>query len=217
MESYIKKKYAAFLFGLVVILPVILQYAVFANSVESNASNDGWASFLGSYIGGVFGGGMTLMAVLISVRETRRIQQENYRENSLRAAKDDMNNSVRLSKMQQGNNLLQKRKERIAFCNEIAELVGRYCADISKYFYDCKFRTGGANRIVSIECLFTLSIKLKNIDAAKNLIDELNAVHNEVLEVGVDLDYITEATSKLMDITAKFINSYVDEVDLTSF
>lgn len=45
MESYIKKKYAAFLFGLVVILPVILQYAVFANSVESNASNDGWASF----------------------------------------------------------------------------------------------------------------------------------------------------------------------------
>ncbi len=217
MESYIKKKYAAFLFGLVVILPVILQYAVFANSVESNASNDGWASFLGSYIGGVFGGGMTLAAVWISVRETRLIQEENKIESRKRIAETNFRASIRTNKIQYGNEILQKRKERIAFCNEIAELIGRYCADISKYFYDCKSSTGNANRIVSIECLFTLSIKLKNIDAAKNLVDELYVVHKAVCEDDRDLDYITEATSKLMDITAKFINSYVTEVDLTSF
>lgn len=67
MEFYIKKKHMVILFVFVLILPVILQYSVFANSVASNASNDGWASFLGSYIGGVFGGGMTLAAVLISI------------------------------------------------------------------------------------------------------------------------------------------------------
>ena len=217
MESYIKKKYMIILFVLVVILPVILQYAVFANSVASNASNDGWASFLGSYIGGVFGGGMTLAAVLISVRETRRIQQENSRENRIRAARDDMNNSARIMRNQQENDLRQKRKERMAFCNDIAEMVGRYCADISKYFYDCKFNPENANRIVSIECLFTLNIKLKNIEAAKDLVKALNDVHNAAWSNDRELDYITEATSNLMTMTDRFINAYIEDVELTSY
>ena len=213
MESYIKKQYILILFVLVVIFPVILQYAVFANSIESNASNDGWASFLGSYIGGVFGGGMTLAAVLISVQETRRIQEENR----LRAARDDMNNSVRLRRTQQENDLRQKRKERIEFCNDVATFVGRYCADISKYFYDCRLKTGEANRILSIECLFTLSIKLKDIDAAKSLVSELNNVHDKVCADDVEITYITEATSKLIALSAEFINAYIADVDLTSF
>lgn len=217
MESYIKKKYVVILFVLVVILPVILQYAVFANSIESNASNDGWASFLGSYIGGVFGGGMTLAAVLISVRETRCIQQENSRENSIRAARDAMNNSVKLSRHQQENDLRQKRKERIEFCNDVAVLVGRYCADISKYFYDCRLKTGAANRIISIECLFTLRIKLKDIDTAKSLINELNNIHDRVCADDVELAYITEATSKLITLASEFINVYIADVDLTSY
>nr|DAR86830.1 MAG TPA: protein of unknown function (DUF5381) [Caudoviricetes sp.] len=190
MEFYIKKKHMVILFVFVLILPVILQYAVFANSVESNVSNDGWASFLGSYIGGVFGGGMTLAAVWISVRETKRIQRKN--------------------------DLLQKRKERIEFCNDIAALVGRYCADISKYFYDCRLKTGEANRIISIECLFTLSIKLKDIDTAKILVNELNNVHDRVCADDVEFTYITEATSKLMTLSAEFINGYIVDVDMTS-
>ena len=217
MESYIKKKYAAFLFGLVVILPVILQYAVFANSVESNASNDGWASFLGSYIGGVFGGGMTLAAVWISVRETRLIQEEKKIESRKRIAETAFRASIRANKIQHRNEILQKRKERIVLCNEIAELIARYCADISQYFYDCKFAPKLANRIVSIECFFILNIKLKNIDIAKNLIDELNDVHNAVWSNNRELEYITEATSNLMTMTVRFINAYIEDVDLTSY
>lgn len=213
MNPYIKGKHIIILAGLVVILPVILQYTVFANNIASNTSNDGWASFLGSYIGGVFGGGMTLAAVLISVRETRRIQQENSRENRIRAARDDMTNSARIREIQQGNDLLQKRKECIAFCNEIAELIGRYCADISQYFYDCKFEPKLANRIVSNECFFILNIKLKNIDIAKNLVDELNNVHNAVWSNDRELEYITEATSNLMTMTVRFINAYIEAVD----
>lgn len=217
MESYIKKKYAAFLFGLVVILPVILQYAVFANSVESNASNDGWASFLGSYIGGVFGGGMTLAAVWISVRETRLIQEENKIESRKRIAETNFRASIRTNKIQHGNEILQKRKERIDFCNDIAKMVGRYCADISKYFYDCKFNPGNANRIVSIECLFTLNIKLKNIETAQDLVKALNDVHNAAWSNDRELDYITEATSNLMTMATRFINTYIEDVELTSY
>ena len=125
--------------------------------------------------------------------------------------------SRRINKIQRGNEILQKHKERIEFCNDVAVLVGRYCADISKYFYDCRLKTGVANRIISIECLFTLRIKLKDIDTAKSLVDELNNIHDRVCADDVELAYITEATSKLMTLTSEFINAYVAEVDLTSY
>ena len=217
MESYIKKKYMVILFVFVLILPVILQYAVFENSVTSNASNDGWASFLGSYIGGVFGGGMTLAAVLVSIQETKRVQEENKIESRKRMAETTFRASRRINKIQRGNEILQKHKERIEFCNDVAVLVGRYCADISKYFYDCRLKTGAANRIISIECIFTLRIKLKDIDTAKSLVDELNNIHDRVCADDVELAYITEATSKLMTLSSEFINAYVAEVDLTSY
>lgn len=214
MDLYIiKKKHIIILCGLVIVLPLILQYAIFANSIESNASNDGWASFLGSYIGGVFGGGMTLAAVLISVRETRRIQEENKEESSKRVAEATFRDSARIKKIQRGNEVLQKRKERIEFCNNVAELVGRYCADISKYFYDCKLKTGNANRIISIECFFILSIKLKNIDAAKNLVKELTDLHSMVMHENTTADNLDKAVHNLMAKTNEFISNYVDDVN----
>ncbi|EFF65382.1 hypothetical protein HMPREF7545_1753 [Selenomonas noxia ATCC 43541] len=216
MKPYIKRKHIIILGGLVVLLPVILQYTVFANNIISNTSNDGWASFLGSYIGGVFGGGMTLTAVLISIQETRRIQEENKIESRTRLARTEFRDSIRTNKIQHENEILQKRKERIGFCNEIAELIGRYCADISRYFYDCRFEPKLADRIVSNECFFILNIKLKDIDIAKNLLDELNDVHNAVWSNDRELEYITEATSNLMTITVSFINAYIEDVDLTS-
>ena len=83
-----KKISISFTIIFLILLPLILDLFVFNNNIYSKASNDGWASFFGSYLGGIFGGIATLAAVLISIKETRDIQKENDKANK---AKDEIN------------------------------------------------------------------------------------------------------------------------------
>ena len=72
----------AFLLGAVAI-PIILDRVIFSNCIYSNITNGEWASFLGSYIGGV----CTLIAVFMTIsdnnkkfKEQKDIQQEKEDE-----------------------------------------------------------------------------------------------------------------------------------------
>ena len=49
-----------------IIIPFVLNCKVFNKSACSSISVDGWASFLGSYIGGVLGGLGTLIAMYMT-------------------------------------------------------------------------------------------------------------------------------------------------------
>ena len=60
----------------IVFSPIVIEKLIIANSYPSGASNDGWTSFFGSYLGGVFGGIATLMAVLITVRNGKKEREE---------------------------------------------------------------------------------------------------------------------------------------------
>lgn len=60
----------------IVFSPIVIEKLIIANSYLSGASYDGWASFFGSYLGGVFGGIATLMAVLITIRNGKKEQEE---------------------------------------------------------------------------------------------------------------------------------------------
>lgn len=60
----------------IVLAPIVIEKLIIANSYPSGASNDGWASFFGSYLGGVFGGIATLMAVLITIRNGKKEKEE---------------------------------------------------------------------------------------------------------------------------------------------
>lgn len=59
-----RKRDFVLLFVLAIATPLLLDYFVFGNSIPSNISNDAWASFLGSYIGGL----CTMAAVFITVK-----------------------------------------------------------------------------------------------------------------------------------------------------
>lgn len=67
----------------IVAIPLMLDKMVFANKIISHISNDAWASFFGSYIGGV----CTLITVFITIsynnrqiREQQAIQQATQKE-----------------------------------------------------------------------------------------------------------------------------------------
>lgn len=86
----INLKYTSFwgyvLIGIVCIalLPWLIDYFILGNNIKSNLSNGEWAGFLGSYIGGIVGGGATLTAVLLSLNKGKVIQEKSeIRENVL--------------------------------------------------------------------------------------------------------------------------------------
>ena len=59
------KKRTIVLFLIVAILaPLLIDYFIFGNTIPSNISNEAWAGFLGSYIGGL----CTMIAVFITVK-----------------------------------------------------------------------------------------------------------------------------------------------------
>ena len=60
--------------AVIIIIPLVLEHAVFRNHIYSILTNGEWASFLGSYLGGVIGGLGTLLALYFTTKETRRIQ-----------------------------------------------------------------------------------------------------------------------------------------------
>ena len=97
-------------------IPLILEHFVSRNSVYSVLTNGEWASFLGSYIGGVVGGAGTLIALWVTTNETRKIQEENLNQfNADRSLND--------------------RKERKQFADIIAQDISIYIANINNYFY----------------------------------------------------------------------------------
>lgn len=117
-----KKKIAVIIFisaFVIVVLPFVLEIAIFRNDVYSVLSNGEWGGFLGSYIGGALGGIGTLLAVYITTKETRKIQQEN---------------STQIEDEKRRN----ERKERKQFADEIAKDIATYITDISNYFYACR-------------------------------------------------------------------------------
>lgn len=50
-------------FTIAIIVPILINIILFNNSFVSNVSNDGWASFLGGYLGGIIGFGGVLVTI----------------------------------------------------------------------------------------------------------------------------------------------------------
>jgi len=60
------------------LIPLALDIFIFSNSYPSKVSNDGWAGFLGGYIGAIIGAFTTIIAITIEIRdnEKKRFQDE---------------------------------------------------------------------------------------------------------------------------------------------
>ncbi|WP_415292049.1 hypothetical protein [Clostridium perfringens] len=143
------------LFILFIAIPLLLNHGPINSDYPSKASNDGLISFLGSYLGGIFGGVGTLIALYITVKQTREIQQVNR--------------------------LQQEKSERKQLVAEIETLIGKYLADIGFYFYAQALENDKSdfNRSNAILYYRILTVKLARNDYANNLISLLDEIHND--------------------------------------
>lgn len=106
----------AAIMAIAIAIPFILEHCVFRSNMLSVLTNGEWGGFLGSYIGGTFGGIGTIIAVYITTKQTRTIQQET---------RNQINEE----------RTIRERQERKQFADEIARLISKYITDINNYFY----------------------------------------------------------------------------------
>ncbi|MBU3107154.1 hypothetical protein [Clostridium gasigenes] len=64
---------------ILVIVPVLLNVIMKNNNFYEKANNEGWISFWGSYIGGIFGGLVTLIALTKTTKQSQESQRDSFK------------------------------------------------------------------------------------------------------------------------------------------
>ena len=179
-----------------IIVPILMEHLLFRNTFYSTIDNKDWASFFGSYLGGIIGGIGTLLAVLVTTRETRVIQKDNKSFQS---------------------SLLKKQ-----FTDDIAKLIATYITDISGYYNAQKINERNenengslqdVNRRKSVETFYLLHIKLDKIKQAKELLNKLDEIHNKycfINQNSIMIEFLNQ-TELLKELSIRFINDYCED------
>lgn len=125
-----------------IILPFIFKFCIFENPALSNLSNNEWAGFLGSYVGGIIGGLGTLIAMYYTVKcsfdlqETNRVEAATTLQEELERRDEEYKRDKEdREKERREDEKRIDRSERVEFTNTIAQYLGTYIAEISKYHY----------------------------------------------------------------------------------
>lgn len=75
------KLFIAFVIILVIFVPLVIDHCIIANNFPSNLENEQWFSFLSNYLGGIFGGLATLIAMWMAYTQTNLSLLEQRKEN----------------------------------------------------------------------------------------------------------------------------------------
>lgn len=170
------------IFGAILVITDMLSWIGFLfQNLYKIPVDDRKVSLLGDITGGVIGGGGTILAVILSIHKTDEVQLEHQQE--------------------------IRTQQKIDFSNEIIKLVAKYNTDICGYFFGIKRQLTlqqkldeargendsnkeqrieleleklNVNRTIAIECWYTLHMKLDNYAPAKNLLKQLDHIHNDL-------------------------------------
>ncbi|HBF5865995.1 TPA: hypothetical protein ACG3RE_003843 [Clostridioides difficile] len=114
----------------IIIIPLIVTFTISVrNPIFSFNESNGWLGFWGSYLGGILGGLATLVAVVITTNQTRKIQR---------------NNTIQTRKIQKENRKLQERLISIEEENQLKEyrtfftegaVRGDFFLNTNKFFF----------------------------------------------------------------------------------
>lgn len=167
----------------ILVSPLLLDFFIFQNDLYSGLSNGEWASFLGSYIGGIIGGGGTLAAVAITTKETRKIQKEavDYQ-----------------------NRLLNDE-----FKSKIVELVSIYIADIEKY-YDGQTKQQIVDCAIANRALNELKIYLDSKNDANEMMSLMGKIHDcKLIKTNEpqEKEEFYNNTDKLLKLCAEYVEN----------
>lgn len=199
------------IFGAILVITDMLSWIGFLfQNLYKIPVDDRKVSLLGNITGGVIGGGGTMLAVILSIHKTDEVQLEHQQE--------------------------IRTQQKIDFSNEIIKLVAKYNTDICGYFFGIKRQLTlqqkldeargendsnkeqrieleleklNVNRTIAIECWYTLHMKLDNYAPAKNLLKQLDHIHNDLsTDKDVESQGFQMAVDCLCRLTIDFCQLY---------
>jgi hypothetical protein len=199
------------IFGAILVITDMLSWIGFLfQNLYKIPVDDRKVSLLGDITGGVIGGGGTMLAVILSIHKTDEVQLEHQQE--------------------------IRTQQKIDFSNEIIKLVAKYNTDICGYFFGIKRQLTlqqkldeargendsnkeqrieleleklNVNRTIAIECWYTLHMKLDNYAPAKNLLKQLDHIHNDLsMDKDVESQGFQMAVDCLSRLTIDFCQLY---------
>ena len=199
------------IFGAILVITDMLSWLGFLfQNLYKIPVDDRKVSLLGDITGGVIGGGGTMLAVILSIHKTDEVQLEHQQE--------------------------IRTQQKIDFSNEIIKLVAKYNTDICGYFFGIKRQLTlqqkldeargendsnkeqrieleleklNVNRTIAIECWYTLHMKLDNYAPAKNLLKQLDHIHNDLsTDKDVESQGFQMAVDCLSRLTIDFCQLY---------
>lgn len=199
------------IFGAILVITDMLSWIGFLfQNLYKIPVDDRKVSLLGNITGGVIGGGGTMLAVILSIHKTDEVQLEHQQE--------------------------IRTQQKIDFSNEIIKLVAKYNTDICGYFFGIKRQLTlqqkldeargendsnkeqrieleleklNVNRTIAIECWYTLHMKLDNYAPAKNLLKQLDHIHNDLsTDKDVESQGFQMAVDCLSRLTIDFCQLY---------
>lgn len=101
VENFVKRHYiiiSFFILLFVILVPTAVVFLILNNDVSSKATNDGWASYFGSFFGGVIGGTGTLIAVALTLWQTeknsdytKKLEEEKLHQMKINNIKEQIN------------------------------------------------------------------------------------------------------------------------------
>lgn len=224
-----------------ILLILVISYGIFSVTALKNIPEN---PNVATIIAGMIGGFGTMIAVLISTIHTSKIQEEN-KEETRKIQADNKKENRKAQDIEKKSRLIKERKEfgddiAVLIGRYITDISSFYFSDISGNYLSRlideakitgnidlynKIKTESIKftilntRKISVECFFILKIKLKDIKLAESLLVKLDLIHDEVYKQNEYLIGRKEWNShiqELQDLTIKFIDDYVNEVDSLS-
>lgn len=188
-------------------------------TVPSPLTNNEWAGFLGSYVGGILGGLGTLIAVYITVKSSQDIQEKDKKDADDRLAtqnrahqkefaehrKEIEDEIKRRNKERQEDYEESRRSERKAFVNDVAKELGVYITHISNYEYSGResFRL----EMKRSDARYELQMKKNKLHTAEDKLKELN--DKKCSDSDNESEY--KSAKDARDIAHREYNTAVDE------
>ena len=174
-----------------VALPFVFKYMIFENNTFSKLNNAEWASFLGSYVGGILGGLGTLIAVFITVKDSKEAQLKNEQNTAKRIEE----NRKERNRERDEDKLREEIKEKNRFTISVAKYLGKYITHISKYYYANLDADRVRNDFLSARQ--NLMNTESEIEAINQKIDSVDSTSDEYVKLGLKKEHLADKKQKL--------------------
>lgn len=158
----------------------------FCSSIYRVPRDANSANILGSVTGGIIGGLGAIASILISVRKTNQVQEDNRK--------------------------MELRRDRKQFIHGIEKAIAKYIADISAYYYDW---TAGrpADRKVAVTQYYVVQLQLHGIEGAEKLLGQVHDIQ-ETYSINEDTENFNKQIEILQDEMIAFAKEYVESGEM---